>query len=227
MSFINGDFTLLLTYGADGVPRLKELVGEENCARCRLPYAQPYEPFHGIRKIQRSLREASLQGPVELMALDLSEWLGHQSEEYFSILLKYLHDQREEIKYLFTLPGNSKQQAFEIFCSLRRFLKGELYEDKTLEDPKLLTEYLMEKGPMEEKAAQLLSQKVISHPSLEFCSYPAIDDLLSEVMACAKGERLTCKELNSYLKSPQCIFTLYDDRQFSCCREETFENEQL
>lgn len=58
-----------------------------------LPYAPPYEAFDGIRELQLAVRRMGAF-PPEALALDLTEWVGHEEEEWLEITAMYLHDHR-------------------------------------------------------------------------------------------------------------------------------------
>ena len=70
--------------------------GNEPCVYFKLPYVPPCDPFKELRRLILRIREntglrANFRGVV---AIEVSDWIGHEREEYFTVLLKYLYDHR-------------------------------------------------------------------------------------------------------------------------------------
>ena len=68
--------------------------GNAPCVYYKLRYIPPCDNFHELRRLILRVQEhtglrAKFHG---IVALDASEWLGHEKEEYFTCLLKYLFD---------------------------------------------------------------------------------------------------------------------------------------
>ena len=71
-----------------------QFAGKTPCVYFKLPYVPPCENFHEIRRLTLRIHEhtgprAQFQG---IVAIDSTEWLGHEKEDFFGILLKYLFD---------------------------------------------------------------------------------------------------------------------------------------
>lgn len=72
----------------------QRFAGKSPCVYFRLRYAAPYEPFEELRQLILRVRDATgLRAHYRgIVALEASEWLGHEQEEYFTVVLKYLYD---------------------------------------------------------------------------------------------------------------------------------------
>lgn len=71
--------------------------GRQPYAFCRVRYVPPCERFPELRRLILCVKEvtglrAEFRG---IMAAEVSEWLGREEEEYFTVLLKYLYDHRD------------------------------------------------------------------------------------------------------------------------------------
>lgn len=68
--------------------------GNAPCVYYKLPYIPPCENFHELRRLILRVQEhTGLRAKYHgIVAVDVSEWLGHEKEEYFTCLLKYLFD---------------------------------------------------------------------------------------------------------------------------------------
>lgn len=70
--------------------------GKTSCVYFKFPYVPPCEQFRELRHLILRIREntglrANFRGVV---AIEMDEWIGHEREEYFTVLLKYLYDHR-------------------------------------------------------------------------------------------------------------------------------------
>lgn len=68
----------------------------------RMRYVPPYESFQEIRKLILQIRNATgIRSRFHgIIALDVSEYKGHEGEEFFTILLKYLYDNTRGCKVI-------------------------------------------------------------------------------------------------------------------------------
>lgn len=75
-------------------------------------YTSPCNSFKEIKKLILSTN--SVKGLRKefsgIVMIDISEWLNHESENYFSILLKFLYDKNACWKYVFTINSDDKRK---------------------------------------------------------------------------------------------------------------------
>lgn len=79
----------------------------------RWHYVPPYEKFPALRQLLLRVKEATgLRAEFRgVVAIDATEWLGHEREEYFTVILKYLYDHRNAWLSAFVLcDGTAAQQ---------------------------------------------------------------------------------------------------------------------
>ncbi len=183
-----------------------------------LPYAPPYEDFRGIRDLQLAVRRMGAF-PPEALALDLTEWAGHEEEEWFEIAAMYLHDHRHLWNYLFLVRERDAGDCAALFFTLRAFLVGELREDRTFADPAELAAYLMKHRPTEPGAADRLAALLMRPDARMFRSYPRVHALLEEL---SRGGKITSAKLDEAVKNPASVLHLIAgrDAQFRPVRQE-------
>ena len=201
-------FTLLLTYGKDGVPDLSTLSQKEP-AHLKLSYKEPFEQFTGIMMLQLCLRKALLRGSFDTVVIDISQWADHQDEDYFHIFCKYLHDHTLNKKLYFTISQKEQYCKDKLFFALRDYLPGDQKEDRTLIDAALLKEYLHCQVSISSEAAAHLSELIAEESCGELCSYLKIYDLLTELQAAADGKKITQKTINDYLVTDYNLLELH------------------
>lgn len=162
------DFTILLTGTEDSTALARAYLEQtrenlETVIAFKLPYTLPFNRFTGIRQFQLLTKyRPFLSEPrtAAVVILDLSEWIGHEEEEYLRIFFCYLHDHRGFFKpeYILTLGRATKQEAQKIFCLASEYLRtGMMVEDRTLLDREKLSRYLKKKYPLEAAAADTLA----------------------------------------------------------------------
>ena len=78
----------------------------------KMLYTAPFEKFHGLRQLASQIRDATgLRACYRgIVGLDLTDWFGHEQEEYLKITFKFLHDHRQMWKLLFTVRKRRRFQ---------------------------------------------------------------------------------------------------------------------
>lgn len=89
----------------------------------RMRYTPPYETFQEIRKLILQIRSATgvrscFHG---IITVDVSEYKGHEDEEYFTILLKYLYDNTKGSKTVFVCSRYTDKEIRNLMNACMRF----------------------------------------------------------------------------------------------------------
>ena len=168
---MENNFTILLT-GVDDSETLARAYLERSGKQIatiipfKLPYTLPYNRFMGIQQFQLLNRyRPFLSEPNRTSAvviLDLSEWIGHEDEEYLTIFFRYLHDHSAtsfyKPEYILTLGSTTAKSAKKMYCLASEYLRlGAMVQDRTLQDRELLGKYLEKAYPLEAAAADTLA----------------------------------------------------------------------
>lgn len=136
----------------------------------KLLYTPPYQGFHGIRNYQLQTRYRPFRSHPRkeaVVILDLSEWLGHEQDDYLLYFLKYLHDAEGfyEPEFVVTTGCAAKEDVRKLYCLVSRYLgTGAVAEDRTLVDREALSAWLKAAYPMEREAAECLAEVLLRKP---------------------------------------------------------------
>lgn len=97
-----------------------------------LPYTAPYNVFTGIKEFQletkyRPFTDGASKHAVAV--IDVTEWLGHEDEEYLEVFMKFLHDYDAtffDFNYVFTARDADVKEIEAMFeLAAEYFVDGE------------------------------------------------------------------------------------------------------
>ena len=203
------DFILLIT-GSESNDSAAERAMEEGLelVRCKLCYCPPYEKFGELKKLQLRLRSSSyLKGRRVCCALDISEWVGHESEEFFIVTLKFLHDHCSRVHYIFTVGAHTENEAKAVYFRLRCYMRGYIATDLTFLSTGTLCGYIESKN-IDRKAARILAQMIMTDEMSGLRSYPVVDMMCVELRELSGAGRYGTVGLISaadYLSDPDAL----------------------
>ena len=126
------DYKLLITglYNNDYAAR--KLAGDNDAVIFKLGYTPPYEKFEELKRLQLKTKDIDLFSiGKSYIIMDISEWVGHENEEYFVITMKFLHDHAYKWQYIFTVDNYGMSKVKSMLNMLSRHLKGEVIEQYT------------------------------------------------------------------------------------------------
>lgn len=169
-------FTMVLTGAKDNDSMvLRYLDGspdrEKECRPLlyKLPYTLPDRKFDGIRRLQAKLIFQPFRDSCEKsrrMAVDLSEWIGHEDEEFLLVFMKYLHDINRDPTLFFyireilvTVGEADHRQVRRLYRLCTRFLiNGKIREDNLFAQPDRLVDWIRQECPsLDRVTAQVLA----------------------------------------------------------------------
>ena len=192
-------FVFLALSGRDAAPEtLAELSGGGRMLETTLPYTPPYENFRGIRELQLAVRRMGAF-PPETLAIDVTEWLGHEEEEFFEITAMYLPDHRSLWNFVFLAREHSLSECVSAFFLLRTFLAGEIREDTSFASQEALAACLRARAAITPDAANKLAGMLIAPEARLLRSYPRLDTLLAEM---GKDGTITAEAVDSAAATP-------------------------
>ena len=176
------DFTLLITGSRDN-DRAAEIAAAPGMetVHCKFSYAPMYEKYGEIKKFQLKLRDTDYtRGRRICCAADLSEWVGHENEELFTVTLKYFHDHRSRFDYIFTVGEHTEDEVREMYFRMRCFMSGRILRDSSFLETGALINCIRGKGISGEVAA-LLSEMIMDDSMEALRAYPTVDIMCSEL----------------------------------------------
>ena len=197
-------FTLLLLSGKDCPAQSGSYL------TMKLSYIPPYGDFTLLKSLELRIRRESLRKTPDTLVLDVSEWLGHEGEEFFEILAKYLHDHRS-FRLVFTARAE-RTEALPLFTALRTYLPGRIEEDRTFAELPALSAYLRETGRLTDKAAAYLAKLILMPEGEPLRSYSVLDSLLCELED-GSADKIHCYRLICAMRDPDSLLgTLFGEK---------------
>lgn len=200
------DFKMMQTYYWGSDSYLSSI--KENHMFFTLPYVAPYEKLD-LGKLQIAERKQNIFGEPITIIINLSEWLGHEKEDYFIISTKFFYDMSSRWKYIFTI--NSKDvdainDMYILFRSYKMFGTLELDQNwKTLESSK---EHITKDFNWSSECASLFA-KLLNSPNFEcYKTDVFIDTVSEEIRTTQNCKKITLDEFETYLKYKNGIVNL-------------------
>lgn len=216
---------------------IREQKGYKNipCIFFKFYYTAPYQNFQSIREFQYETKYRPFSGKSNqkkaLVVMDVAEWIGKESEEYFEIFCKFLHDYHTtfyQFEYMFTVADANRGKIKELYKMLSQYLgEGKIVEDRTLTNVKEMAEYLMDTYPVDRILAERLAS-IFCHKVMKGLSQ--LDTImmdLMEYMHPGEREKVTESQLLSHYKSLEHskFGILYED-ELKKWKQETEKNRE-
>lgn len=207
--------------------------GLSPCVYFKMPYIPPCDTFNELRKLILRIREntglrAEFRGVV---AIEVTQWVGHEQEEYFTVLLKYLYDHRD-IWSASMILNDCKQTLVQRFlCACARYITPKLLEVKVFADTEVLcttvqNEFKRRDACISHAAAQMLAKAMV-HPALkEARSMTLIERTVDEILSCIDDKpEVSADQVRGYLMDTCSTINmmagrlLYDERSMRLEKE--------
>ena len=205
----SSDFILLITGSRDN-DEAAELAAapDRPVIHHKLSYVPVYEKFEELKKFQLKVRNsAGAFGKRICAAIDISEWIGHENEEYFVISMKYFHDRRSRMDFIFTVGECNEESTRPLFFALRCYMKGETVTDDTFLCADRLSEYIMSRGS-DSDSAQLLGRMLMLDEMSVMRTYPAVNSMCAEMLSMSGSGVIGLRETSLYLISESSLPSL-------------------
>ncbi len=202
------NFVMLITGIADNDRLVKRVTGEERPIYYKSRYVPPCETFNELRLMLLLVKSMADINGENTIAIDLSEWIGHEQDEYLTVMLKYLHDQRDHWRYIFTVADHSRSEAAKLYIRLKTYMTGSIVEDKTFMSMPGLEEYLVSEKKLGREVAAELAGRFFSREFKGSRSYEILDGVLAELKALSTGRTVTFRALRDYLSREDSLMCL-------------------
>lgn len=207
--------------------------GKESCVYFKLPYVPPCEPFKELRRLILRISEntglrANFQGVI---AIEVSEWIGHEREEYFTVLLKYLYDHRTFWRIATVLNGCTSNQINRFLSSCSKYITPRLFTINVFGDHDTLCslihdEFTQQNRRITQEAAGLLATTLARQELKDARSLTLIERTVEEVIyMCEYNQAATIETIREYLLDPYSTPTmmagmpLFDERSVALEKE--------
>lgn len=191
-------FTLLITGVSDNEPTVKRLIGGDDFISYKLQYAPPYANFDGIKEFQIESRYKPFEHSnkaFKYAAIDVSEWVGHEQEEYIECFFKFLHDYDGffDFKYIFTI-GKSKDWKSIYLLAAKYLEEGEVICDRTFVDAKHMSSFISKEYKVVGRTSSILAELFIEE---EISSYAEIETIMNDIRRYSGREKIDIKDIHS------------------------------
>ncbi len=216
---------------AEQKTRPREFAGKTSCVYYKMPYVPPYESFQELRKLILRIREntglrADFHG---IVAIEATQWLSHEQEEYFTVLLKYLYDHRNLWQAALVLNHGTQAQCERFLSHCARYITPRFFDASLFTRQEFLCdtircEFARQGTPIAQDAADLLAV-ALARPELKDArSLTLIRRSAEETIACAgTGRPITREEIREYLENPYSTLTLMAGNPLTTERSNRFE----
>ena len=205
---VREDFVLLISGIEDNDCIVRRLVGSERPIYYRSRYTAPYEDFLELKNLLLLVRSMDDVNAENIVAVDLSEWIGHEQEEYLTVMLKYLHDRRSHWKYVFTVGSCGMEDAAKLYVRLKTYLCGSIEVDRTFSGADSLEEYLVKTKRMKQDAAGVFSRLFFSREAKISRGYEILESILGEMKRPGERGPVSLDALSEYLSEEDSLLCL-------------------
>lgn len=217
------DFVLLISGIADNDRLVRQYIDSDRPIYYKSRYTAPYEEFHELKKLLLLVRSIDDVNAENVIAVDLGEWIGHEQEEYLTVMLKYLHDQRDHWRYVFTAGDCSREEAARLYIRLKTYLSGTVAEDETFRSPEHLESYLFRTQRMQRNAARTLARLFFSREMKDSRGYEILESVLKEMEQLNGGKRINLATLREYVSREDSLLCLLMGKTVEI-KEDKYEN---
>lgn len=200
--------------------------GKESCVYFKLPYIPPCDPFKELRRLILRIREntglrANFHGVI---AIEVTEWIGHEREEYFTVLLKYLYDHRTFWRIATVLNGCTPNQINRYLSCCSKYITPRLFTINVFGDHDTLcsliqNEFTKQNRRITQEATDLLATALARQELQGARSLTLIERTVEEESyMCEYNHVATIDTIREYLLDPYSTLTmmagmpLFDER---------------
>ena len=160
----------------------------------KMPYIQPCDSFQELRRLILRVREntglrAEYRG---IVAIEATEWLGHEREEYFTVLLKYLYDHREQWQAVIVLQDCGPDRMRRFLAACVRYMTPKQVSIRLFEDAASLLEpvrsvFRNQGSSISQAAAAMLAEALVKPELKEARSLEFIHRAAAEIISYSGG----------------------------------------
>lgn len=217
-----GENILLITHICDNDHLVNTTAGGST-AYLKACYVPPYKELDTLKKLL--LRVKAVAGTVNAhttVAIDLAEWALHSGDEYFRIIVKFLHDMSYKWNYIFTVEDLPKGDIEDMLLVLDCYLDYTIVENRTFIDNGAMKRYIMDRAAMDDDALAAVCSCFLDKrtPSM-IRNFEILDMSLDKLTAFAGGKTITLALIGKCACDTQDRIISYIDRHSSLDKNKT------
>lgn len=179
-------------------------------------YTSPCNKFKEIKKIILNTNAAKgLTNEFSgILMIDITEWLNHECENYFSILLKFLHDKNKYWKYVFVVTSDDSRKKERLYQELLKMFRCAIISDKTsginiakeLVDKVAKRENVVFEDDAEKELIECCSKNDLNEH--------VIENLVMDIICETPTGVIKANDIKAYFENPKCIYCkLYTENE--------------
>lgn len=203
-----GDFVLLVSGVRDNDRLVKQITENDSPIYYRSRYVPPYGEFNELKNLLLRVKSVAEVNEENVIAIDFSEWVGHETEDFFTIMLKFLHDQRDHWRYVFTASAYSRNDVKRLFLHMKMYLSGYIFEDITFRNAQCLEQHIKKLCDIEDNAAKMLADCFFRREAEAFRGFEMLDSVISELEQMSRGKRITARMVSAYFNKDDSLICL-------------------
>ncbi len=198
----------------------ERFAGKAPCVFFKFPYIPACEQFRELRRLILEIQShtglrACFRG---IVALEASEWIGHEQEEYFTVVLKYLYDHREHWQSVLVLQDCSQGQLRRFLGRCAAFMTPRILDECLFSNENRLEEALRKSfegrgATLCREAGKLLVSAMMSADCKRARSLTLIDRVAEDLLLqCGGRKEIAQRQVRKYLQNPHSILSILSGR---------------
>lgn len=166
-------------------------------------YTPMYDEFMELKKIQLAVRKHDVFEKDTCLAINLTEWLGHEKDEYFITTIMFLCDMSYKWSYIFVVNSKEISDIKKMFAIIRCYMRGKLVSIKDDLEMNDIIGFLIEKNYSSNAAelfAEILGECCISNAYIKKTIEKA-----TEEMKASEEDKIDVKNIMEYINCEESI----------------------
>lgn len=171
-------------------------------------YTSPCNKFKEIKRIILNTNAAKgLNKEFSgILMIDITEWLSHESENHFSVLLKFLHDKNKYWKYVFVVDTDDCRKKERLYNEILKILRCSIVTDKS-SGLNIIKEVIDKIANHENVVFETSAEeKLISCCSENNLNEHFIENLVMDIIVETPTWLINSDDIQKYFESPSCIY---------------------
>ncbi len=182
----------------------------------KVNYVQPYKSHKEIEEIKNIIRLTNAYKRFRsdfcgLVMLDITEWIGHEKESFFTDFLGFLFDKNDCWKYIFVVSNNRQEKSRELCKTINNILPCQYIN--LSENVKMIYEFMID------KIAEQYNVTIKSNVKDELCEYFAqknaeqqiVENIFNDIYVELDAKTISDKSLSKYIEKSQGVYTNFFD----------------
>lgn len=211
-----------------------DFAGKSPCVYFKLPYIPQCEPFKELRKLILRVKESTgLRAYFKgVVAIEVTEWIGHEQEEYFTVILKYLYDHRDNWVSALVLNNPTENQLHRFTVACAKYISPRLYDACLFTDKAILVERIRKlvstlDGVIDQHAAEELAA-ILMRENLKHCrSLSLVERVVEDAIMISEEKAITAASIAEIMGNPYSTIALLAGQFIGGQRSVSYEAEQL